>query len=196
MGTGSDKEGKICFASSAKGLIILLMAIIFITSFSSNSAAAKWFKVYGDIGQIALPVAAAATIAIKWDKEGAIQFAESFGTMEAVTLGLKYTVNEIRPLGGNHSFPSGHTASAFAGASFLQQRYGWNFGVPAYVAATLVGISRITSHEHHWYDVVAGAAIGVGANLIFTKKYQQNTVAISPVPFAGGAGLMLSYSFK
>lgn len=36
---------------------------------------------------------------------------------------------------GDDSFPSGHTDS-FMAATFIQQRYGWQYGLPAYVAAS------------------------------------------------------------
>ena len=46
---------------------------------------------------------------------------------------LKYTVRRERPDGSNNkSFPSGHSASAFATATVLHRHYGWKIGVPAY----------------------------------------------------------------
>lgn len=182
--------------TSSNRLIIFFILFTFMTLLSSVAAAENGFTLYGDIGQIALPVAALGMTIAKGDKEGAIEFAEAFVTTEALTYGLKYTINEKRPNGGKHSFPSGHTSSAFAGAAFLQERYGWDYGIPAYVAAAAVGASRITSHKHHVQDVIAGAAIGTGSNLIFTKEYKKNAVAIAPAFLNGGAGLMFSYSFK
>ncbi len=165
-------------------------------SISASEAGGNAFTTYGDIGQVALPVAALLMTAVKGDKQGALQFAESFAASEAATYGLKYAINERRPDGGTHAFPSGHTSAAFAGASFIQQRYGWDWGIPAYVAAAGVGISRVTAHKHYIHDVIAGAGIGIGANLIFTKKYQKDTLAIGPMPVDGGAGLMLTYHFQ
>ena len=179
-----------------KGLSVIFIAAVLMTCISSDAAAGNGFTLYGDIGAVALPAAALAMTAVKGDKDGAIQFGEAFVTTAAVTYGLKYTVHSTRPNGEEHSFPSWHTSSAFAGAAFLQQRYGWNYGIPAYLAATLVGISRVTSHEHHVVDVIAGAGIGLGSNLIFTRKYEKNTLAIAPMSVDRGAGIMLSCSFK
>lgn len=35
--------------------------------------------------------------------------------------------------------------------------------IAGYAAATAVGVERVVSDRHHWYDVVAGAGIGIGA---------------------------------
>src|SRR5512143_674389 len=92
----------------------------------------------GDVGQVALPATGLAVSLLHKDKKGVVQLAEAFGTAMAVVYTLKPTVDRTRPNGGSQSFPSGHAASAFAGAAFLQIRYGWSYGVPAYAAATFV----------------------------------------------------------
>lgn len=159
----------------------------------SNVFAKDAFETYGDFGQVLLPATAVVMISIQKDKEGAIQFAKAFTSTLAVTYGLKYAVNSERPNGGKHSFPSGHTSSAFAGAAFIQQRYGWEYGLPAYIAAALVGVSRVTSNKHFVGDVFVGAAIGIGANLIFTSKYEKEAITI--VPTSNGVLLVLNYNW-
>ena len=91
----------------------------------------------------------------------------SFGLNIAVTQGLKHTVHEMRPDGtDNKSFPSGHTAVAFCGATTLMHEYHkvspW-IGVAGYAVATGVAVDRVRRNRHHWYDVVTGAAIGVAS---------------------------------
>lgn len=91
----------------------------------------------------------------------------SFGLNIAVTQGLKHTVHEMRPDGtDNKSFPSGHTAVAFCGATTLMHEYRkvspW-IGVAGYAVATGVAVDRVRRNRHHWYDVVTGAAIGVAS---------------------------------
>src|SRR5437868_3033222 len=67
------------------------------------------------------------------DATGRAQLAESAALTGATTLILKAAVDEKRPNGHAHSFPSGHTSDAAFGAAFLQRRYGWTYGVPAYL---------------------------------------------------------------
>ena len=73
---------------------------------------------------------------------------------------LKQFVRERRPDKSDfESFPSDTSALAFAPAQYLWDRYGWQYGVPAYLAAGFVGFSRIDAKKHHWYDVAASAGI-------------------------------------
>lgn len=78
----------------------------------------------------------------------------------AVTSLIKETVHEWRPDRSDaRSFPSGHTAAAFALAGALSEekpKQKWLYlGL-----AALVGWARVDSDKHYWHDVVAGAAIG------------------------------------
>jgi membrane-associated phospholipid phosphatase len=132
----------------------------------------------GDIASILLPAGAAAGALLAKDGEGLVQLAQAFATTMAVVYVLKPTIDRTRPDGGRHAFPSGHAASAFAGAAFLQRRYGWRLGVPACVLAGYVGYSRVESDRHHPTDVVAGAAIGIAANLVFTRPRQPVSVRL------------------
>lgn len=60
------------------------------------------------------------------------------------------------------AFPSGHTATAFSIATVFAMQYKDKPMIPviSYSAATLVGISRLTEHQHWASDVFAGAVIG------------------------------------
>jgi hypothetical protein len=95
------------------------------------------------------------------------------GRAWVVTGVLKHTVNAERPDGGKHSFPSGHTSMAFAGAEFLRKEYGWGWGTPALLAAGFVAWSRVEVKRHYTRDVLAGAAIGVLANHDFWRRHRR-----------------------
>ncbi len=74
------------------------------------------------------------------------------------------------------SFPSGHTAQAFAAATFMAKEYGHHsvwYSIGAYSTAVLVGSMRILNDRHWLSDVFVGAAIGIFAtNLAYlTHQY-------------------------
>ena len=84
--------------------------------------------------------------------------------MGAMVYGMKYTVDRTRPNGERGSFPSGHTATAFMGATLLAHEYGhksvW-IPIAGYTVATATGIMRILNNRHYASDVLVGAAIGI-----------------------------------
>ena len=133
-------------------------------------ASDKFWQTYADIGAIGIPVAAGAISLARDDRQGLLQLGLTGGSSILVTEALKLSIDSTRPNGDSHSFPSGHTTSAFAGAGYLRVRYGWQVGLPFELLAATVGFARVQSRNHHWYDVVAGAAIGEGAAQIFTHR--------------------------
>jgi len=78
---------------------------------------------------------------------------------------VKKITGETRPDGSdNSSFPSGHTATAFAAAEFLRQEYkdiSPLYGIAGYAAAVATGYLRISNNKHWMGDVVAGAGVGI-----------------------------------
>lgn len=84
--------------------------------------------------------------------------------MAATVKGLKWSVNRTRPNGEEESFPSGHTAKAFMGATLLAHEYGnrsiW-IPIVGYTAATATGVMRVLNNRHYLSDVVVGAAVGI-----------------------------------
>lgn len=136
----------------------------------------------GDVLQIALPISAGVMTFIEKDYEGTKKFAFSYATSLVITHSLKRLIRKARPEGRNlyDAFPSGHTTSAFSGASFIQRRYGWKYGKYAYLLAAVVGVSRMEGPDgwHDIWDVMAGAAVGIGSTYLFTKPYNEDKIAI------------------
>ena len=153
----------------------------------------KGIGVSTDVAVVALPVATLAGVLIERDWEGLRQGALTAAATAGATLILKYSVRETRPDHSNRrSFPSGHTSVAFATATYLQRRYGWRFGVPAYAVAAYIGWGRIYSQKHYWWDVLAGAAIGAGSALVFTTPFaKDHNLAITACP--GGVALSCDF---
>lgn len=142
----------------------------------------------GDFLQVALPLAAFNLPLARDDREGQRQFWQGFLTTGVVTHVLKKAVPEQRPNGGQESFVSGHTSAAFSGAAFIQLRYGWAYGAPAYLAAAYTGYTRVAAEKHYWEDVGRGAAIAILAAWVFTTPYPTG-VALAPLAAPGYAGV-------
>jgi hypothetical protein len=109
-----------------------------------------------------------------YDKESAKQAISALFNVGVYTQGLKYIAGRARPLvkgeagefegpgagKGYSSFPSGHTASAFAVATVAARRYPkrkWLF----YGLAAAVGIARIQKSAHFPSDVLFGMGLGI-----------------------------------
>jgi membrane-associated phospholipid phosphatase len=150
----------------------------------------------GDFFQIALPVAAfASTIVWQGVDKPHWQFCKTMATSFVVTHALKRIIDKERPNGGRYSFPSGHTSAAFTGAAFLHLRYGWKVAVPSYALAGFVGWSRVYANKHDYWDLLGGAAIGVGSALLFTKKYTPKNMQVTLNATKELKLLTLAYTF-
>ena len=125
------------------------------------------------------------------------QLALSTLTSTALSYGLEACITKARPDGdGMHAMPSTHTMIAFSGASFLQRRYGWKWGAPAYAVATYVAWGRVHSKRHDVWDVLVGTAIGVGGTYVFTRPFMKGTdVAISPTVIDDAKCLSVAITF-
>ncbi len=90
----------------------------------------------------------------------------SYGIMAAFVNGIKYTAKEMRPDGSTaNSWPSGHTATSFVGATILHKEYGltrspW-YSVAGYGVATATGVMRVLNNRHWISDVMSGAGLGI-----------------------------------
>lgn len=127
---------------------------------------------------VGVPVAMAVAAWIKDDRKllkDAIYVGTSVAGTFVVTYGMKYLFDRERPYEkypdrvhaysheSSPSFPSGHTATAFALATSLSLRYPkWYVIAPTALWACSVGVSRMNEGVHYPSDVLAGAAIGAG----------------------------------
>ncbi len=146
-------------------------------------------------------------------KDRSIILASSYLMMSAAVLSLKNITHVERPDGSsNNSFPSGHTATAFAGAEFLWQEYKdksiW-YGISGYAVATATGAFRIVNNRHWLTDVAAGAGIGILSTKaaywiypyinrkIFSTKAKEKKVSSMVLPYYNGkqmgCGLVMQF---
>jgi hypothetical protein len=97
----------------------------------------------------------------------AVNTLASVGVGFALKTALKKMVKEERPdHSDKESFPSGHATMAFAAARSIDKEFRkesiW-IPIAGYAAATAIGVERVASDRHHWYDVVAGAGLGIAS---------------------------------
>lgn len=131
---------------------------------------------------VGVPVAMVVAAWIKHDKallKDAVYVGTTVSGAFVVTYGMKYLVTRERPYDrypdrihpysyeSSPSFPSGHTATAFALATSLSMKYPkWYVIAPSALWACSVGVSRMNEGVHYPSDVLAGAVIGVGCAVV------------------------------
>lgn len=95
----------------------------------------------------------------------AVSGAAGGAIMLAATQSMKHLISTGRPDNSDdHSFPSGHTATAFVTATILHREYGHIsplVSIGGYATAAATGILRIRKNRHWASDVAAGAGIGI-----------------------------------
>lgn len=168
---------------------LILLAVLLLMPVSRLEASDEGLRHATDILCLAPDATALAVTLAKHDTQGLKQLGLSAATCLVVNYGLELCIRKDRPDGtGHHALPSTHTAVAFNGSSYLMRRYGWKWGVPAYVVSSFVAWGRVHTDRHDWWDVLGGAAIGAGSAFIFTRPFVKDVdVSISPTTFGDRA---------
>lgn len=99
-----------------------------------------------------------------WGRMATSQTLSTF-IMAGTTSLMKDNVSSLRPDGSDmRSFPSGHSAWAYLGATMTAYELGWKspwYSLGAYSIASAVAMQRIIDRRHLPKDVIAGAGIGI-----------------------------------
>jgi membrane-associated phospholipid phosphatase len=123
----------------------------------------------------------------------AVRTAEGVAIATVATQLTKYAVARVRPyadgdldaydFGYGHatpSFPSGHTAAAFALATALGDASGRKWArIALWAVAAGTGWARVAQQAHWTTDVLAGAAVGIGSARLADGRLR---IAGLPVP--------------
>jgi membrane-associated phospholipid phosphatase len=122
-----------------------------------------------------------------------------------LTQAAKGITNVQRPVGGKTSFPSGHTTTAFVGATVIFYEFKDTeplLAYSGYVLATATGFLRLTNDKHWLPDVLVGAGVGILiTNLVYhfkpLKNFQpfkkKNDVAIAPLINVNSIGFVCRF---
>lgn len=113
---------------------------------------------------------------------------------------IKPIINEQRPNGGRSSFPSGHTTTAFAFASFAASEHPWYVGISAYLLAGYVGYCRMQDNYHYLHDIMAGATLGMSYGIALSmngkeQKEKQSAFIVTPTDELNGLAFRYSLNF-
>jgi PAP2 superfamily protein len=105
---------------------------------------------------------------------------------------LKFATHRQRPDASNYqSFPSGHAAITFAGATVIERHLGWKKSLLGYGIASYVAASRLHDNRHFLSDVVFGAAVGSIAGRTVVH-HAADYWTFSPVGVPGGWALLVT----
>jgi hypothetical protein len=137
-------------------------------------------------------------------KDRSIIYGTSMLITSAFVIPLKHVTKEQRPDQSDYlSFPSGHTAIAFASAQFMFREYkDTNFwlGISGYSLAVFTGVYRMLNDKHWFGDVVGGAGFGILStelsywlypkiNHLLGGKNEKSQTMIMPFYQQGNAGI-------
>ncbi len=140
---------------------------------------------------------------------------EALGHSQVATFAIKQITNRERPLDngqrigfwkGGTSFPSGHSASAFAVATVFAYEYRDHIAVPiaAYSLASLVAVSRVGARRHWLSDVFAGGSMGFMIGRYTYRRHHNSSLPgakisridrLSPELGFGPTGPALTWTF-
>ncbi|MCX5682377.1 MAG: phosphatase PAP2 family protein, partial [Planctomycetota bacterium] len=162
----------------------------------------------GDIGEILGHPGLHITLAGAWyftsvayrdekNREFSKVLIEALAINDITTGVLQASVNQHDPRGVKYGWPSGHTSSSFTVASVLHEYYGWQVGVPAYLASGCIAATRVGDRKHNVSDVIFGAGLGIVIGHSVVKGELPHLGGFAVLPYAGGGddddtlGLML-----
>jgi membrane-associated phospholipid phosphatase len=122
---------------------------------------------------------------------------EATALSEGIVQVTKQAIRRDRPIqksgalpSTGYSMPSGHASLTFAAATVLQQHLGYKAGLPTYLIASYVAMSRLHDNVHYASDVAMGAATGIIIGRSVTWHGRNFYGQLQPTP--GGVALVMA----
>jgi membrane-associated phospholipid phosphatase len=193
---------------------------------STNPSQVSDFRTASNFTGIYLPIA---SIGAAWMtgtithndhlRETGLLAGEAFADAALFTEMLKYATNRVRPIAtgfssesgefwpehygypAGDSFPSGHTAYAFAVAHVIADEYpNWEVKLAAYGLAAATGFERLGGREHFPSDVIVGGAAGylIGGYVYnhHSAEGKKRRLMVNPVVGGNTVGGSVVFSFS
>ena len=175
----------------------MLAALLLVLCPLPAAAVEGWEETAADVLTGVVPLGAGGVTYLKDDPEGRRQWLWSTATSLVVNTAARVAFNETeygeRPNGHPYGFPSGHTSFIASGAAFLQERYGYRYGIPAWLMSGYTAYVRVETDHHRWRDVIAAAALSYGISRVFVTPFEP--LPVTPVVDAGRVGLLFEYAW-
>ena len=125
----------------------------------------------------------------------------------AINYTLKYAIGRVRPyekegalrfqpFSGNTSFPSGHTATAFAVLTPWVLYYPNAGTYSLFALCTGTAVARLARDRHWTTDVLAGGTIGFLTAYWLTRQHQGEIGGLTVIPIAGTESMGLVLQMK
>ncbi len=156
-----------------RAVVNLRFALILIALFATFMISPKQIEKLGDSYQIALPmIGLGCALANGQLVDYSIRFASQWSVVQSSKSLLGAAAINQRPNGHGRGMPSGHTATAVFGASYIATSCsGGNIWMKsaAYLTAIFVGGSRIEAKAHDIWQVLLGALVGWLGDRAFRK---------------------------
>ena len=179
--------------------LLVWMIVAALGLYTASPAAAKGANLMAtDILDGVVTLTGLGVAYLKDDTEGQKQWLRNISVNQGLTWSLWPIFNQTslgeRPNGDpRNSFPSGHVSLAMSGATFLDRRYGWKWGVPAYAASAYIAYVRVDEDKHHWRDVIASGVLSYGVAMLFVTP--DDATYLAPIVGPDFIGLRLGRSF-
>jgi hypothetical protein len=157
-------------------LFVLIFSLILQTgpadsARSSHCTAKRNHTRIADFGKTAMPLTALGISLIKFDWLGAAISQVLAHGLYLTNGKFEHKIGKRRPCGCSGAFPSGHMIMFASSASYLHYRYGWQYGLPAYIAALGFSYDRVRNRAHSWGDMLGTAAIVNIITYIVTPRF-------------------------
>lgn len=145
------------------------------------SATAFDYDTSGKAVAYAMPALAVGVTIYHKDWDGLLKLSVTTALTYGTAYGLKQLVKSCRPYmkpcvhggPGWDSFPSTTAAIASAPSSFLWNRYGWEWGLPAFVISKYPSWALQKSRKNKLVDGLASTAISWGFNTLLIDRYRK-----------------------